>query len=47
MAAFNTRRFDAHRHNPPRKEPLQTMLNDLEFLYTPVQEKVRDLREYL
>jgi hypothetical protein len=27
--------------------PQKPMLNELEFAYTPVREKVRDLREYL
>jgi hypothetical protein len=31
-------------HQPPKKKH---MLNELEFAYTPVRDKVRDLREYL
>ncbi len=30
-----------------KSSKLVLMLNDLEFAYSPVREKVRDLREYL
>ena len=33
--------------NSPPAPPNIIMLNELEFAYTPVRDKVRDLREYL
>jgi hypothetical protein len=47
--------WDNHLKGPPLSRPAfatslpheNPMLNELEFAYTPVRDKVRDLREYL
>lgn len=34
-------------HENPFQKTDPPMLNDLEFAYTPIEQKVRDLQEYL
>ena len=46
MGASSTRKSTAAQVHHKSQVPIG-MLNDLEFAYAPIAEKVRDLREYL